>query len=68
MATRKPVVAKSSAKRKDARKILEDENKKLRAENERLREINANQLQRLVNQELLKSRIKELEQRLKQEG
>jgi hypothetical protein len=41
---------------------LEDENARLRKSVDDLRKVNAQQLQRLVQQELLQIRIKELEQ------
>ena len=41
---------------------LEDENKKLRHDLDQLKKVNNQQIQRLVQQELLQIRIKELEQ------
>ena len=43
---------------------LQTENEKLRGTVEDLKKVNAKQLQRLVNAELLRSRVNELEQQL----
>jgi hypothetical protein len=44
---------------------LQDENEKLKKTVEQLKSVNAEQLQRLVNAELLRDRINELERKLK---
>lgn len=55
---------KTSKTRGKSKKDLEDENEQLRETVERLKTVNAQQVQRIVEQELLKIRIKELEQQL----